>query len=99
MAKNIKQILVQGAAYPAAIEAAIPVALPALSKTLLDAAATFPDFPDFPVELPDLLPPPTLPVIGTGQLGTRIARGNIIPVIPGDAPRLLTAPMGREILS
>lgn len=59
--KNIKDILTQGTALPAAIEAKLPAAAPKVSTTLLDIAGKIPVVPDFPIEAPDLPAVPEIP--------------------------------------
>lgn len=59
--KNIKDILTQGTALPAAIEAKLPTGAPKVSTTLLDIAGKIPVVPDFPIEAPDLPAVPELP--------------------------------------
>ena len=59
--KNIKDILTQGTALPAAIEARLPEGAPKVSTTLLDIAGKIPVVPDFPIEAPDLPAIPELP--------------------------------------
>jgi len=61
MPKNIKTLLTQATAFPAALEAKLPEGAPKVSTMLLDATGKLPDVPDLPVEVPDLPAPPTLP--------------------------------------
>lgn len=58
---NIKDILTQGTALPAAIEAKLPAGAPKVSTTLLDIAGKIPVMPDFPIAAPDLPAVPELP--------------------------------------
>jgi len=59
--KNIKTLLTQATALPAAVEAKLPAGAPKVSTMLLDAAGMIPAIPDFPMEIPDLPAVPTLP--------------------------------------
>lgn len=61
--KNIKDLLTQGTALPAAIEGRLPEGAPKVSTMLLDFAGMIPVVPDFPMELPDLPAPPELPAL------------------------------------
>jgi len=74
MAKNIKDILVEAASYPAAVEASLPAGAPKISTMLADAASKLP-LPDLPVEIPDLPAPPALPEMPAppGGAGLRVA--------------------------
>jgi len=68
--KNIKGLLTQAAALPAAVEAKLPEGAPKLSTMLLDATDRIPaTVPDFPIELPDLPAVPELPGIPGGEAG------------------------------
>jgi len=70
--KNIKTLLTQATALPAAIEAKLPEAAPKLSTTLVDIAGKIPAIPDFPMEIPDLPAVPELPALpGGGEAGLR----------------------------
>jgi len=67
--KNIKTLLTQATALPAAIEAKLPAGAPKVSTMLLDAVAKVPAVPDFPMEIPDLPAVPELPAMpGMPQL-------------------------------
>ena len=60
--KNIKALLTQATAFPAAVEAKLPAGAPKLSTMLLDTAGKIPaTIPDFPMELPDLPAVPAIP--------------------------------------
>lgn len=59
--KNIKGLLTQATALPAAIEAKLPEGAPKVSTTLLDIAGKIPAVPDFPIEIPDLPAVPEIP--------------------------------------
>ena len=61
--KNIKTLLTQATALPAAVEAKLPEGAPKLSTMLVDAADKIPAIPDFPMELPDLPAVPELPAM------------------------------------
>lgn len=67
--KNIKELLVDAAKYPAAIEAKLPAGAPAISTMLVDAANQIPAVPDFPMEIPTLPAPPELPGMPTPPAG------------------------------
>lgn len=58
---NIKDVLIDAVKYPTAIEAKLPAGAPVISTMLLDIAGKIPAVPNFPVEIPDLPAPPTLP--------------------------------------
>ncbi len=64
--KNIKTLLVDATKIPAAIEERLPAGAPKLSTTLVNTAAGLPDFPDFPMAVPDLPAPPGIPEMPTG---------------------------------
>jgi len=65
--KNIKTLLTQATALPAAVEAKLPAGAPKVSTMLLDAAGMIPAaIPDFPMEIPDLPAVPTLPTLPGG---------------------------------
>ncbi len=61
--KNIKGLLTQATALPAAIEARLPEGVPKISTMLLDATGTIPVLPDFPMEIPDLPTVPEIPAL------------------------------------
>jgi len=61
MAKNVKDLLVEAAKFPAAVEARLPQGAPLISTTLVDITARLPVVPDFPMEVPNLPAPPVLP--------------------------------------
>jgi len=67
--KNIKEVLVDATKLPAAIEAKLPEGAPKVSTMLADAAGKIPAVPDFPIEIPDLPAPPTLPEAPAGLRG------------------------------
>jgi len=75
--KNVKDLLTQAAAYPRALEARLPEALPRLSTMMLETANKVPVLMDFPVELPNLPAPPAIPELpaGLGALGKRYVTG------------------------
>ena len=91
MATNVKQILIQGAAYPAAVEAALPEGAPVVSTMLLDAAEKIPVVPDFPMEIPDLPVPPEVPA------GPALTRGSV--TVKSSEPVVSRRSLGQEILS
>ena len=66
---NVKQLLVDAAKYPAAIEAKLPAGAPTISTTLVDVAGRIPVVPDFPMAIPDLPAVPELPEFPTGGNG------------------------------
>ncbi|GAI02370.1 unnamed protein product [marine sediment metagenome] len=67
--KNPKDLLVDATKFPAAIEAKLPEGAPKVSTMLADAAGRIPAIPDFPMEIPDLPEPPTLPEAPAGLRG------------------------------
>jgi len=88
---NVKGLLTQATAYPAAIEAKLPEGAPKVSTMLLDTAVKIPVVPDFPMAVPDLPAVPELP--GMPELG----RGGAVRVVPMTMEALSF--MGQEILS
>lgn len=82
--KNPTELLVDATKLPAAIEEKLPAGAPKLSTTLVDIATKLPKVPDFPVELPDLPAPPTLPELPTGAGLRRYVTG--VEVTPTPAP-------------
>ena len=58
---NPKQLLIDAAKFPAAIEAKLPAGAPVVSTMLIDTVGRLPELPDFLVEIPDLPAPPELP--------------------------------------
>jgi len=82
--KNYKDLLNQGAALPAAIEAKLPEAAPKISTMLADATGKMPEAPDFPVELPDLPAVPEIPELPAppGGLKGRVTVVEVTPVPP-----------------
>lgn len=72
--KNIKEVLVDATKFPAAIEGKLPEGAPKISTMLTDAAGKIPAIPDFPMELPDLPAPPTLPEAPAGLRGLGLGR-------------------------
>lgn len=104
MIKNIKGLLTQATALPAAIEAKLPEGVPKLSTMLLDATGTIPVVPDFPVEIPDLpaVPEiPALPELPGAPAGLRryVAGVEVREVTPTPAAVVTRKPLGEEILS
>lgn len=92
--KNIKTLLAQATNFPAAVEAKLPEGAPKVSTMLLDAAGKIPDVPDFPVEIPDLPAPPTLPEFpGAPELG-RYVTG--VEVRPAGVPPAPPVPAGER---
>ncbi|GAI37580.1 unnamed protein product, partial [marine sediment metagenome] len=83
--KNIKEVLVDATKFPAAIEAKLPEGAPKISTMLTDAAAKIPAVPDFPMEIPDLPAPPTLPEAPEGLRGRGLGRRYVtgVTVVPG----------------
>lgn len=67
--KNIKEVLVDATKFPAAIEAKLPEGAPKISTMMTDAAGKIPAIPDFPIEIPDLPAPPTIPEAPAGLRG------------------------------
>jgi len=94
--KNIKDILTQGTALPAAIEERLPEVAPKVSTMLLDIAGRIPVVPDFPIEIPDLPTVPELPALpelpGGGAGLRRYVTG--VEVTPISAPALAAATKG-----
>ena len=95
---NPKQVLVDIAKYPAAIEAKLPAQLPRITSTLIDTANKLPALPDFPMEVPDLPAPPEIPEAPgeLRRLGARrryVTGATVVPV--GAAP---TPTPTREII-
>lgn len=82
--KNIKGLLTQATALPAAIEGKLPEGAPKVSTMLLDAAARIPAVPDFPVEIPDLPAPPELPAVPGAELRRYVTGVEVTPV--GERP-------------
>lgn len=68
---NLKDLLIDATKFPVAIEAALPTGAPKISTMLLDAAGKIPTVPDFPMEIPDLPAPPTLPTPPGGATAAR----------------------------
>ena len=67
--KNPKDLLLDATKFPAAIEAKLPEGAPKISTMLTDAAGKIPAIPDFPIEIPDLPAPPTIPEAPAGLRG------------------------------
>ena len=83
--KNVKDILTQAAALPAAIEGKLPAGAPKVSTMVLDAAGKIPDtLPDFPIDLPDLPGVPKLPDFkgGPGSLMRQIVNNVEVKPLP-----------------
>jgi hypothetical protein len=79
--KNMRELLVAGTKLPEAIEKVLPEGAPKLSTTLVDFANKVPEGPDFPMEIPDLPPPPEFTKPGEGALGRRyITEVEVTPV-------------------
>lgn len=106
--KNVKDVLVDAAKFPAAIEAKLPTGAPTLSATLIDVAGKFPVVPDFPMEIPALPAPPELPAFELpefpGALGKRYVTGVEVTPIPSPAPapqiqEKVAKPVTAEIVS
>jgi len=101
--KNIKGLLTQATAFPAAVEAKLPEGAPKLSTMLLDAADKIPVVPDFPMEIPDLPAVPELPELPRAPAG--LARSYVSGVTVTPVPTTtrvtptITRPLGDEILS
>jgi len=98
MATNIKEILVQGAAYPAAVEAALPAGAPVVSTMLLDAAEQIPVVPDFPMAIPDLPAPPEMPAQPALRRAGRGRAVTTVREVPASS-MVTQRPLGQEILS
>lgn len=103
MIKNIKGLLTQATALPAAIEAKLPEGAPKLSTMLLDATGTIPVLPDFPVEIPDLPAVPEIPAFpalpGGAGLRRYVTGVEVREVAPAPAAVVTRKPLGAEILS
>jgi len=82
--RNIKELLIGVAQFPAAIEAKLPAGVPKLSSMLVDATGKIPAVPDFPVEIPDLPAPPELPAIPTPPGAPELRR--FVTGVPGVGP-------------
>jgi len=67
--KNPKDLLLDATKFPAAIEAKLPEGAPKISTMLADTAGKIPAIPDFPIEIPDLPAPPTIPEVPAGLRG------------------------------
>jgi len=67
--KNPKDLLLDATKFPAAIEAKLPEGAPKISTMLADTAGKIPAIPDFPIEIPDLPAPPTIPEAPAGLRG------------------------------
>ncbi len=65
--KNPKELMVDFAKYPAAIEGILPMAVPKISRTMVDAAQSMPDLPDFVVDIPAFPAAPALPAVGLSR--------------------------------
>lgn len=94
--KNVKDLLNQGTALPAAIEAKLPEGAPKVSTMLLDVADKIPVVPDFPMEIPDLPAVPELPELpgAPGELGRRYVTGvEVRPLGPTPAPTPARTPV------
>lgn len=91
---NVKALLIDATKYPAAIEAALPTGAPKISEMLVDAAGKIPAVPDFPMEIPDLPAPPTLPTppggTPTGARARTYTAG--VTVTPMPLPAIPAAP-------
>ncbi|MBA7618711.1 hypothetical protein ES703_26042 [subsurface metagenome] len=96
--KNIKEVLVDATKFPAAIEARLPEGAPKVSTMLADAAGKIPAVPDFPIEIPDLPAPPTLPEVPIGAGLRRYVAGVEVTPVPTPLP-IVTKALGEEILS
>ncbi len=100
--KNVKELLVDAAKFPAAIEAKLPAGAPTISTMLIDTAGKIPVVPDFPMEIPDLPAPPELPEMPEfpgGDLGRRryVSGVTVTPVgAPARAP--VNARIAREVI-
>jgi len=90
--KNIKGLLTQAAAFPAAIEAKLPEGAPKVSTTLVDIADKIPAVPDFPMEIPDLPAVPELPAMPGAGLRRYVTGVEVVPV--GASPAVVR----REII-
>ena len=90
--KNVKELLVDAAKYPAAIEAKLPEGAPKISTTLVDVAGKIPAVPDFPMEIPDLPAPPELPEVPTpgGALRRYVTGAEVTPVTRREATPEIT---------
>jgi len=95
--KNPKDLLLEAAKLPAALEAKLPEGAPKLSTMLTDATGKIPTIPDFPIEIPDLPAVPELPEMPTGLKKLGGAYVTSATVTPALTP--VTKPLGKEILS
>ena len=64
--KNPKDFLADAPKFLAAVEARLPEGAPKIAPMLVDTAGKLPDLPDFPMEVPSLPAPPTLPETEAG---------------------------------
>lgn len=97
--KNIKDLLNQATALPAAIEAKLPEGAPKVSTTLLDIAGKIPMIPDFPIEIPDLPAVPEIPEFPGAPALRRYVTGVEVTPVPIPTPIVARKPLGEEILS
>jgi len=101
--KNIKGLLTQATALPAAIEAKLPKGAPKVSTMLLDVTGKIPVVPDFPVEIPDLPAVPEFPAFpefpGAGLRREYISGVEVRPVGAPLPPIVARKALGEEILS
>lgn len=96
MYKNPKELLLDATKFPAAIEAKLPGGAPKISTMLTDTTAKIPALPDFPVEIPALPAPPTLPEMpGAPELGLRryVTGVEVTPIGAGRAPTPASTPV------
>ncbi len=75
MAKNIKDLLLGATKFPETIEGKLPEGAPKISTMLADVTDKMPAVPDFPMEVPDIMAPPTLPEVPTPPALTRYVSG------------------------
>jgi len=99
--KNPKDLLVDATKLPAAVEAKLPAGAPKISTMLADAAASIPEIPDFPMEIPDLPAPPELPAAPampglalpfTGPAVTRAAVRPTVVTVPEGRREIIPSP-------
>ena len=91
---NPKDVLVDAAKYPAAIEAKLPEGAPKISTALIDTAGKIPVLPDFPMEFPDLPAPPELPEITPPTNGEGLRRFvTRVEVTPVKTTRVTSTPV------
>jgi len=96
MYKNPKDIFIDFAKYPAALETVLPEVFPRLSPTLISTANSFPVLPDFPVEIPvapDVPALPEIPLPGGASSGLRVTKAEVTPIRNGSVRDMGVTPL------